>query len=243
MEKNGHILWLAFRVKWLKWISAATLIVLSWLPGPAAALDPPVSPGWTTEQILSHASESQQKLNTFSASFKQTQTNALLLEPLVSSGTMFYRKTGELLMKITFPEPFVLLIKDGSMIMGDPVTKRYRTRSIPGGNALLTRTFGVGQTVEALKERYDIRSVNHDMQSACTLILVPRHPDRRMPFRSIQVRFDSRKWLPTGIRLEEANDGHTEIEWSYLTVNQPLPDDLFVIDIPREEMNDPFEPH
>lgn len=243
MEKNRHLFSRTPGVKRTGWIPLAAIVVLAWLAGPAALRAQSPESGWTTDQILSHVKQSEQTLKTFSASFRQVQTNPLLLEPLTSRGTLFYRDTGEILMKISFPEPFLLLIKDRVMITGDPVAGQYRQKTIPGKSALLKQYFGIGQTVGTLKQRYEIRSVNQDLGSACTLILTPKPPGRRMPFRSIQIRFDTRRWLPTGIRLEQADDDRTEIEWTYLTINQPLPPELFAIDIPPEEMDDPFEPH
>jgi outer membrane lipoprotein-sorting protein len=64
-----------------------------------------------------------------------------------------------------------------------------------------------------------------------------------MPFQSIRVTLDTRLWLPKSIRLEEPNNDTTEFELSYLTINNPLPEGIFTIDVPIKEMDDPFESH
>ena len=227
----------------LGWLSILTIAILVWTPSLPVANAEPIESGLSLDRILSNVKNTEQQLKTFSASFKQSQKNHLLVEPLVSQGLMFYHHTGKLLMEISLPEPFVLLLKDRLMIMGDPVTKTFKQKTFPGRNALLKRYLGTGQPVEVLKEKYDIQLVNDTSGTECQLDLIPKKRNRKMPFQSIRITIDKMLWLPKGIRLEEPNNDYTELELSYLTINDPLPENIFSIDMPQKEMDDPLERH
>ena len=227
----------------LGWLSILTIAVLVWIPSLPVANAEAIETELSLDRILSNVKNTEKQLKTFSASFKQSQKNHLLVEPLVSQGSMFYHHTGKLLMKISLPEPFILLLKDRLMIMGDPVTKTFKQKTFSGINALLKRYLGAGKPVEVLKEKYNIRLVNDPNGTDCQLDLTPKKHNRKMPFQSIRVTLDKMLWLPKEIRLEEPNKDYTELELSYLTINDPLPENIFTIDIPLKEADDPFEPH
>jgi outer membrane lipoprotein-sorting protein len=242
MEKNKYILSRTHGLTGRGWLSILTIAVLVWISMLPVANAEPIETGLSLDRILSNVKHTEEQLKTFSASFKQSQKNHLLVAPLVSQGLMFYHHTGKLLMKISLPEPFVLLLRDRLMIMGDPVTKTFKQKTFPGRKALLKRYLGTGQPVEVLKKTYDIRLVNDGRGEDCQLDLIPKKRNRKMPFQSIRVTIDKMLWLPIGIRLEEPNMDYTELELSYLTINDPLPENIFTIDMPPIEIDDPFEP-
>jgi outer membrane lipoprotein-sorting protein len=227
----------------LGWLSVLAIAILVWHPCLPVANAESIETELSLERVLSNVKNSEQHLKTFSASFKQTQKNHLLVNPLVSQGSMFYDHAGKLLMKFSNPETFILLIRDRVMIMGDPVAKTFKQKTFPGREALLKRYVDTEQPVELLKEKYDIRFAKDFAGTDCQLDLVPKKRTRKMPFQSIRVTIDTRLWLPKDIRLEEPNNDYTEFELSYLTINDPLPEDIFNIDMPPKEMDDPFEPH
>ena len=241
MEKNRTILSRAHGLMILKCLSVLTFVVLVWHEPLWGADAESVDGQISLEQILSNIKESELKVKTFTASFKQFQQNHLLMAPLVSRGLMSYDHSGKLLMEISHPEPYVILLNDRMIIMGDPVKKTFKKKSFPGRDALLKRYMGAGQPIEVLKQKYDIRLVNDCTGTDCRLDLVPKKRDRKMPFQFIRVTIDTRQWLPKRIRLEEPNNDYTEFELSYLTINSPLPEDLFTIDLSSEELDDPLE--
>ena len=233
MEKNGHIL---SRYRFLIWLA----LFLFWA-GPAAA--PFLRSGasyalaaeddLTLDRILLNIKTREQSLKTFTASFRQTQKNSLLQAPLVSQGMLFYDQSGSILMKISHPEAFVLLIRDRLMVMGDPLTKTFKQKKIPGRDAFVKRYLGTGRSIEALKETYDIRIVHEHAGNGCQLDLIPKNASRRLPYQSIRVTVDTHMWLPKAIRLQEPNGDDTLFELTYHTINDPLPADTFLIDIPK----------
>jgi outer membrane lipoprotein-sorting protein len=243
MEKNRHILSPIDGLTVPRWLYILFIAALVWNPSFLSAYADTMDARLTLDQILSNVKEHKLKLKTFTASFKQVQKNDLLVEPLVSEGLMFYHHTGKLLMEVSHPEPFVLLLKDRNMIMGDPVKKTFKKRPFSGRNALLKRYVGTGQSFDVLKEKYDIRLFNDGTGTDCQLELVPKKRQRNMPYKFIRVTIDTMRWLPKGIRLETSNNDYTEFELSFLTVNEPLPEKIFTIDLPPEELDDPFEPN
>jgi outer membrane lipoprotein carrier protein len=193
--------------------------------------NPPVS---SLDRILLNIKDREQRLKTFTASFKQTQKNALLKDPLISEGMMFYDQSGKILMKIIRPEAFVLLINDRSVILEDPVSNTFKQKTLPGRNTFIKRYLGTGQSLEALKDTYDIRISRACTDRDCQLEIAPKKRSRNMPFQSIRLTVGTRMWLPQVIFLEEPNGDTTMIEITYHTINDPLPADTFRIGMLKE---------
>jgi outer membrane lipoprotein-sorting protein len=242
MEKNRTILSRPHGLMIFKSLSILAIALLGWPALLCGAGAGPLADRLTLDQILSNVKESELKLKTFTASYKQVQKSHLLVKPILSEGRMSYHYTGKLLMEVSDPEPYVILIKDRLIIMGDPVKKTYKKKSLPGRNALLKRYLGGGQPLAALKQKFAFRLIDDCSGTACQLELVPKKQNRNMPYAFIRVVIDTKRWLPKAIRLEEPNDDYTEFELSYLTINDPLPEDLFTIELSPEELDDPFEP-
>jgi len=196
-----------------------------------AMQDTPVS---NLDRILLNIKDREQRLKTFTASFKQTQKNALLKDPLISEGMMFYDQSGKILMKIIRPEAFVLLINDRSVILEDPVSNTFKQKTLPGRNTFIKRYLGTGQSLEALKDTYDIRISRACTDRDCQLEIAPKKRSRNMPFQFIRLTVDTRMWLPRVVFLEEPNGDTTMIEMTYHTINDPLPADTFRIEMLKE---------
>ena len=141
---------------------------------------------WTVDEVLLHLKERQRTLATFIAGFKQIQQNSLFDQPQVSEGTLFFDHSGKLLMKMTTPEIYLVFITDQKMILGVPGSSSYRQKKLPGRNTFFKRVMGIGQSVDQLKNQYDIQMVATPCKETCELRLTPLKKSRRTPFTSIQ---------------------------------------------------------
>ena len=227
MEKNRHILSKYLRLIRLGITLLWAVIGIALLPGiqPCFAVENRSEPLLTS--VLTRIKDREQGLKTFTASFIQTQQNELLTAPLVSKGMLFYDQSGKILLKMTDPESFVVLITDGRITMGDPATKSFKHKKLPGRESFLKRYVGSGDSLAGLKASYDIRLNGECSSSDCRLDFSPKKKSRRMPFQQIQVTVDPKRWLPTVIDLKESNGNFTRFELFYRTINTPLPPDTF----------------
>jgi len=189
------------------------------------------------DRILSQVKQREKTLKTFVARFHQTRKNALLVEPLVSEGIMYFDHTGKILMKITDPQPLMLLIMDNRFIMGNPDTGQFTQKHIPGRRSIVERYLGIGQSVDTLKSTYDIQPVSPNGSTTCHLKLIPKSTNRNLPFLSIDVGINRQLRLPEYIRLNEAGGDYTAITMQFQSINTPLPEGIFSFEVPQREIN------
>jgi outer membrane lipoprotein-sorting protein len=194
---------------------------------------------WTVDDVLLHLKERERTLTTFVAGFKQVQQNSLFDQPQVSEGTLYFDHNSKLLMKMTTPEAYLVFITDQKMILGVPGSSSYRQKNLPGRNTFFKRVMGIGQSVEQLKNQYDIRMVATPCKEICEFRLTPLKKSRRTPFTSIQATIDTLQWLPEKIHMEETGGDVTTFYLQFLSINQPLPDRIFDIPLPVKKPDRP----
>jgi len=190
---------------------------------------------WTVDDVLLHLKERQRTLATFTAGFKQIQQNTLFDQPQVSEGTLFFDHSGKLLMKMTTPEVYLVFITDQKMILGVPGSSSYRQKKLPGQNTFFKRVMGIGQSIDQLKNQYDIQMTAAHCKETCDLRLTPLKKSRRTPFASIRATINTLQWLPETIHLEETEDDVTTFHLQFTSINQPLPDRIFDIPLPDKK--------
>jgi outer membrane lipoprotein-sorting protein len=194
---------------------------------------------WTVEDVLLRLKERERTLTTFVAGFKQIQQNSLFAQPLESEGILYFDHKGTLLVKMTTPEPYLVFITNQKMIMGVPGSPSYRQKKLPGQNTFFKRVMGIGQSVDQLKNQYDIQMAATPCKEICELRLRPLKNSRRAPFNSIQATIDTLQWLPETIHIEETGGDVTTFYLQFRSVNQPLPDRIFDIPLPDKKSHRP----
>jgi outer membrane lipoprotein-sorting protein len=197
---------------------------------------------WTVDDVLLHLKERERTLATFIAGFKQIQQNSLFDQPQVSEGTLFFDQSGKLLMKMTTPEAYLVLITDQKMIMGVPGSSSYRQKNIAGQNTFFKQVVGIGRPMHQLKNQYDIR-IAAPCEESCELELRPLKKNRRIPFTAIRATINTLQWLPEKIRLEEPGGDVTTFHLRFTSINQPLPDHIFDIPVPDKIIGLPEGSH
>jgi outer membrane lipoprotein-sorting protein len=194
---------------------------------------------WTVDDVLLHLKDRQRTLATFIAGFKQIQQNSLFDQPQVSEGTLFFDHNGKLLIKMTTPEAYLVFITDQEMIMGVPGSPSYRQKNLTGRNTFFKRVMGIGQSIDQLKNQYDIQMATTPCKETCELRLTPLKKSRRTPFASIRATIDTLQWLPETIHLEETGGDVTTFHLQFTSINQPLPDRIFDIPLPDKKADRP----
>jgi outer membrane lipoprotein-sorting protein len=190
---------------------------------------------WTVDDVLLHLKERERTLTTFVASFKQIQQNSLFDQPQVSEGMLYFDHNSKLLMKMTTPEAYLVFITDRKMILGVPGSSSYREKNLPGQNTFFKRVMGIGQSVDQLKNQYDIQMIPTPGKKICELRLTPLKKSRRTPFTSIQATIDTLQWLPETIHMEETGGDVTTFYLRFTSINRPLPEHIFDIPLPDKK--------
>ena len=223
----------------MKKLSIILILLLFCHAVPALTSETQEPGAWTVDDVLQRLKEKERTLTTFVAGFKQVQQNSLFDQPQVSKGTLYFDHNSKLLMKMTTPEDYLVFITDQKMILGVPGSSAYRQKNLPGRNTFFKQVMGIGQSVEQLKNQYDIRMVATPCKEICELRLTPLKKNRRTPFTSIQATIDTLQWLPEKIHMEETGGDVTTFYLQFLSINQPLPELIFDIPLPVKKPDRP----
>ena len=92
---------------------------------------------------------------------------------------------------------------------------------------------GIGESVNTLKARFNIEMVANSSAKHYHLKLIPKQPGTAKHIESIDVVVDTGHWLPEQIQFKEKKGGHTTIQMRYTSINEPLPSNIFEMDMPE----------
>jgi outer membrane lipoprotein-sorting protein len=212
---------------------AAALLLLS------AGLAFPADP----EAILQEFDRVQGSVRTLSASFTETTTNPLLVDPLVAEGQFYMTKPGSIRWDYVSPEEMRFVIADDQYIGYFPGRKRAEKRNIARWSERIFRFIGLGQSSDELKKFYEIHLEESDRQIEGTHLLVFEPKKRRVRKRVEEVRFWLSEETSLPIKVEyRAKNGYTRaIDFHEILLNPDLAANLYTVDIPADvEITDSF---
>ena len=212
---------------------ALALILLTWLAPGRSEPGPENGAGLGLETIVSRIDARRQSLESFCARMVQTKTSSLLSRPVTSKATVYFQHRGTVLMRFSQPAGLIVLLKGGSIVFYDTNTGKVRKHYL--GTNFLARCFGLGKTLEEVTQLYSIKLLDRCRPGSYTLHLIPKTKAIGKRLDWLKVCFDSKTWLPIQIVTRYANGSQSRMKLKFVTVNEPLPKDVFSIALPEPE--------
>lgn len=203
----------------------------------------PVSPSETLDKeselnrVLQNVKQAELKLNTFAAKMVQIRETQLLKRPLRSEGFIYFDHKGKMLLKVTRPSPLMVLFKEDRVVIYYPDISRMEERYL--GRSILREYFGIGASIEELRKQYSIELVSRPAGEGYHLKLVPKKKSMGSYFDSIEVRVNPDSWLPERIHFRERDGDWISIRMEFISINEPLPQNVFKMGLPEEFEGDP----
>lgn len=162
----------------------------------------------------------------------------MLQEPLHSEGLIYFDFTGKMLLEVTDPTPLKFLFRDNLMIIHDPDLSKAKKRRLGKSDNILKKYFGVGQSVEELKKRYEIQLTSKTLLGNYHLKLIPKMRAIATHIDTIEVVVNPKDWLPERIHFKEVKGDHTSLQLQFTSINEPLPRGIFTINAPENTEGD-----
>ncbi len=184
------------------------------------------------DRVIKKIKEKEATLKTFTATFIQTKASDLLREPLHSEGMVYFDIDGGILMEVTSPSPLILLLKENQQVIYYPDLSRIEKRSFGKTDDILKRYLGIGESVNTLKARFDIEMVADSSAEHYHLRLIPKQSGMARHIKAIDVVVDAGHWLPEQIQFQGEKGDNTTIQMQYTSINEPLPSNIFEIEMP-----------
>ncbi len=183
--------------------------------------------------VLSEFDRVQAGMHTISAEFTETNTSALLNEPIVARGRFFMTKPDAIRWEYSTPEEMSFVISADEYTGYFPVRKKAEKRNIQRWRDQLFRFFGVGQGSGELGKFYNIRLREAD-EDSFLLSLSPKR--RRVKKRVDEVLFwlDAKTYLPTRIEYRASDGTGRTIEFDKIQLNPDLSASLYQVELPDD---------
>jgi outer membrane lipoprotein-sorting protein len=224
------------RAKWLLicWCLAALVGAAARatdLPDPRS---PELRPDQRLQALIDRVRLEHSNLHTLEADFVQRKESGLLLEPAESHGVFSYSSPDRVRWDYLAPNPISLLISGEEMTTWYKDLGQAEHVQVGRQTQRILDYLGAGSSLETLLQYFDAQLAQpKDVTQPFRLELEPRFERVAKRTQGMTIWFDPEKFLPVGLRYIEGDGEVTEYEFRNLRVNAALPDDRFVLDIPK----------
>jgi outer membrane lipoprotein-sorting protein len=211
-------------------VCAAILLATGIFPlsGWAAAPSSSPSNAETVETVERAFEQRQARTQTYQAALRQEVRMDGMRDPVISLGTLFYKKPGLLRINFTSPSQNFILIRDGKILSQTPTKRTERPLSQagqpngPGGMGLLLDCFQGGGA--RFKENYQRTLTCADKMYLIRLSAL--HPRRDEPSH-IEVRLEQTTLEVRSLELQFAGRATLHFAFSNIRRNHLLEDSIF----------------
>lgn len=205
--------------------------VLAW-PGddPGTELDR-LEAGERFERVLELMSERAREIETLRARFRQTTTEAMLLEPVVAGGVLSYRAPDAGRWEYTEPDEMVVLFRDGVLTTYLPEEGVAERVTVEEQYERVIDVLSGGVPLEKLRDRFRLTFSDRGAPHPYRISLDPRSRRIEQRVRGIVLEVDRRLLLPVVVEYTEPDGDTVRYELDDVRVDVPLPEDLFTLDL------------
>ncbi len=209
-------------------LEAVAVAAAAWAAAPAAVAD---GGAGRVHELLRRISARQRAVRTLRASFVQVKESALLVAPVTSRGTFWYRAPDAVRWEYAEPDRMVVLLAGHELITilpGEGTVERVRLG--PRQRRLLELVNGV-RPLEEVAGRFSVTLRDRPGSPRIELVLEPGHGPLARRIRRVLLEIDRELLLPVAVEAERPDGSTTRIELTRIELNPPLAPGLF--DPPR----------
>ena len=198
-------------------------------PNLTASADPPPLTDSEAKQLLIKIKDKENTLQTFIAKVKQTKKTQLFKDPLHSEGMIYFDKSGKMLLKMTQPSPVIIFFKGDRLYLHYPDYGKTEETYI--GNDFFKKYIGIGTSIDTFYEQYSVEIYSITKSGHYQIRMTPKQERMAKKIEMIDVIINTNDMLPDQIRILEKDGDDTSIALEFTSINQPLPKDIFFIDL------------
>lgn len=204
----------------------------------APAMPNPLAPGLTGPQRLEALVErvrlEQKALKTMEATFVQEQESSLLAAPEKSQGVFSYAAPDRIRWEYRSPSPISIVIRGDQMTTWYRDLKKAETLKVGRYSNQVFKYLGASGSLPTLLEYFTVKlRLPEKKGEAYRMELVPKYSRIAKRLKSMTLWVDDARFLPVRLRYVDADGDTTEYHFEDVKVNAPLPQDRFVLNIPK----------
>jgi outer membrane lipoprotein-sorting protein len=184
--------------------------------------------------VLQRVSEVQNGITTLQAGFTQHRVSHLLAAPSDSRGRFYFHVPGEVRWEYQAPRAMTVLISGGVAITYRPAEKRAERVEVGRVQRRVFHFLGAAEPLDALKNYFSFTFRDPGDGANYEIILEPTTHMLRKRVTRVDVKIDRSRFLPVALSYTEPDGDSTSWEFHDIVVNQPLPEDLFRLQLPPD---------
>jgi outer membrane lipoprotein carrier protein len=225
----------------MKYLALPLALLILALPCLAAAdtkLPDPKAPGLDgnarLKSLVDRVKVEQSHLKTLEAKFTQTQKSAMLVAPETSTGSFSFAAPDRVRWEYTSPNPISVVIKGDQMTTWYHDLKRADLLKVGRYSNQVFKYLGASGNMDSLVEYFTVRLTAPPKKGVpYQMELIPRFSRISKRIKSMTLWIDDESFLPVRLRYVEADGDATEYKFSEMKKNAGVPEDRFVLKIPK----------
>ena len=179
------------------------------------------------DRIYERGQPLESTLRTLTASFVETSTSTLLVQPLVARGTLAVERPSRVVLQYREPDARTVLI-DGNVLLVAWPSRAIRQQQDIGAAQGRVQKYFVGKSPDELRRHFKITAREAaGRPDTWNVELVPTRKQLLQGVTKIELWIAQETVLPTSMRLTFPNGDTKLMEFSDVRVNPPLPPGTF----------------
>lgn len=226
-------------MKKMKPLATPLLALVLSVPALAAEKVPdPMAPGLSGAQklqaLVDRVRYEQKQLKTLEARFVQQQESSMLAEPEESSGVFSYAAPDRVRWEYVKPTPITVVIRGEQMTTWYKDLKRAETLKIGRYSNQVFKYLGASGSLDTLLQYFVVRLAPPKAKGEpFRLELDPKYARIKKRLKGMTIWIDSERYFPTQLKYVEADGDVTEYQLTDLKMNPQIPEDRFVLSLPK----------
>lgn len=212
------------------------LLLMAMMPLVSRAEEPAMDK--QTLEVVTRIKHIEATLRTFEAEFHQIQKSRMFEDIVESQGVIFYSADGRLRFSVLHPSPLTVLMEGEWITIHDPESGRTQRHHVGPRKNMLKTFFGVGEPLEQLNKRFDVRATANAPLPGYTLTMSPKKSLLARKVQQITALVDDRTWLPQQVVIQQSEAEWSRMDLDFISVNKPLPAGAFVLDAAEEPIKE-----
>ena len=181
-----------------------------------------------SQELMTSLTEAASSMQTMQCRFVQSKTMAMLAEPSVSEGKMYFSSPDRLRWEYLTPYPFALVVN------GDRIVKVTdgKTEVLDGNSGRMYQ--GIVSMIMGSasgKKLFDTSAfdiVLYDEGTCWKAEMTPKRRDMRRMFNQLVFHFDKKSQVIDHVEFMEPKGDKTEIRFEEIRLNEKIDDNMFI---------------
>ena len=185
------------------------------------------------DALIERVKYEQKRLQTLEANFVQEKASEFLAAPETAKGTLWFAQPDKVRWEYASPKPITLLIRDDVMLTWYRDLGRAERVKVGRQSSQVFQYLNAAGSLDSLLRYFRANVTFPEGGEPFKIELVPRFARVARRLASMTLWVDRKLFVPARVRYAEPNGDVTEYRLDGLKVNSSIPEERFVLDLPK----------